>query len=607
MPFGAALVFTLIGAIVLTLSLCFLIIPAAWITFAYRPAAASVVAKRIAEEPAKGGRRHYLEVQLAYTVDGREEQAWVRLPRSTRETKGPEADAIQDQLALGQEVTCYHDPFNPSSGVVLDNQRLEWNMLFAGGCPAFFLFIGVVGLIASWRRTFPRGARVETATVLHRLPRRFYQALGGLLLILAVGWLTVTYLSGALGFGMCLFFPLAILAAIVMIRLMVRYGSVALPSPERRAATAPTMEARFVDLAPPVGEATEAPVERGHRLPLRLRVDAFSVVNEKFAAAVVFGCFVFLLLAVVATQAIVKATDTPRVIGTMVGAVLALASIGTLVALGVRQMRRAAQMTVEISAHPLRPGGVYQLSLAHPDPLVLGRLAPALLCEEVGASGRQKKQQKQRRALWRQAIPLQPPTAAGERRGEFAAPSTLPASLELKGHQIVWFIVVGLGRRFLGEVRCPVTMTAVPVDREAYSGPGVPRRLDDEAGSLWIDDAPPFFAPGDELKGGWSVRPLDGRPLRTAEMSVLWRTNDAGSEEMGVCHYELREMKDDDELPLYGEGRFQVRLPLGPRSFEGELVKIRWLVRVRLRYADGDERLRELGFQLGPAGGSVPG
>jgi hypothetical protein len=45
-----------------------------------------------------------------------------------------------------------------------------------------------------------------------------------------------------------------------------------------------------------------------------------------------------------------------------------------------------------------------------------------------------------------------------------------------------------------------------------------------------------------------------------------------------------------------------VRLPDGPLSYDGQVVKIRWAVRLRLRYPDGEERLRELRFRLVPGG-----
>ena len=42
-------------------------------------------------------------------------------------------------------------------------------------------------------------------------------------------------------------------------------------------------------------------------------------------------------------------------------------------------------------------------------------------------------------------------------------------------------------------------------------------------------------------------------------------------------------------------------LPDGPPSYEGPIVKVRWRVRLRLRYADGGEVLDERPFSLGPA------
>src|SRR5262245_39508858 len=101
MPFAVGLIFAVVGAVMLVGVLVGFVGPAVWVRFAYRPASGVVLEKRTAEQSAKGGRRYLLEVRIGYDVAGRPYRGWVRLPRSTRQRKGAEADAVQGQLAVG--------------------------------------------------------------------------------------------------------------------------------------------------------------------------------------------------------------------------------------------------------------------------------------------------------------------------------------------------------------------------------------------------------------------------------------------------------------------------------------------------------------------------
>src|SRR5262249_30709385 len=73
-----------------------------------------------------------------------------------------------------------------------------------------------------------------------------------------------------------------------------------------------------------------------------------------------------------------------------------------------------------------------------------------------------------------------------------------------------------------------------------------------------------------------------------------------GVVEMGVCHYESHPAVDGNDLPLYSTRTFAARMPDGPLSHEGKAVVIRWVVRLRLRYVNGDEAVTDLPFRLGP-------
>src|SRR4051794_2974129 len=106
MPFGVAVLFTLIGAGLFVGSLGWLVAPTLWVRCAYRPATATVLETRPTEKPTKGGRLYGLEARLGYTVDGRGYRRWLALPRMTRRREGPEADEVRRQLVVGQRVRC---------------------------------------------------------------------------------------------------------------------------------------------------------------------------------------------------------------------------------------------------------------------------------------------------------------------------------------------------------------------------------------------------------------------------------------------------------------------------------------------------------------------
>jgi hypothetical protein len=101
------------------------------------------------------------------------------------------------------------------------------------------------------------------------------------------------------------------------------------------------------------------------------------------------------------------------------------------------------------------------------------------------------------------------------------------------------------------------------------------------------------------------VRPREAAGiLRSVELSVLSSTSPAESAALDVCHYEEHAAVGDDDRLLYAARQFQAVLPEGPPSYSGQVFQVRWAVRLRLRYAEGDEVVRELPFLLLPAAGA---
>jgi hypothetical protein len=601
MPFGVAVLFTLIGGGMSALFLWW-IAAAAWVNFAYRPATATVADRRLTAHSGKGGPRYQLEVLLQYHANDEDYSAWLELPRITHQDSGPEAEAVLNQLQVGQEVTCFHDLYKPAAVVLEKNRFIP--MVCGLICPSLFLWVGLAGMATSWHKTFPRGVAVETADLLRRLPRRFYAAAAALLAVALAGGVLLWNFGSLLGCFVVVLF-LGILAVCVGLgRLAVRYGAVAVASPEKRALPEPPAETpEAPGTLPPPASAWSQPepvaVDAGDLLPVRLKPTLFS---DAFVIGVLWG-----FCAAVAVTIILANLLTRWLLGEGSGAVTALfAVLGLLVivpgtVIVVRRFaRRQSRLQIELTEHPLPAGGSYRLAVRHPDGEELRRLALELVCEEGSSQGKNST----RAIAFRQAIPLDEPSVPGDvRHGRLDIPASAPSSLKTQHHEITWQLVTGRGRWLSWKLRCPLTVTpAQKADGPAPLLPTRPPRLEEGPVALWLDAEMPVFWPGDALTGGFTIRSAEQGPLRTAELSVLWYTAPPGEQEMGVAHYDEHTAVDGDDLPLYGTRQFQARLPDGPSSYDGKAVIIRWVVRLRLRYVTGDELLRELPFRLGRIG-----
>jgi hypothetical protein len=112
------------------------------------------------------------------------------------------------------------------------------------------------------------------------------------------------------------------------------------------------------------------------------------------------------------------------------------------------------------------------------------------------------------------------------------------------------------------------------------------------------------FHPGDEVSGAFVF--VGGPPpdVESVELSVLWHTSGKGTEDLGVIHYRDWTVTDTTIAELPNPGTFAVRLPNTPWSYDGTLVKINWVARVRVRYGKAGEVVAEAPFVLAPRGRS---
>ena len=122
---------------------------------------------------------------------------------------------------------------------------------------------------------------------------------------------------------------------------------------------------------------------------------------------------------------------------------------------------------------------------------------------------------------------------------------------------------------------------------EAMNEPEVIIRLDDNGRA---------YAPGASLSGEYRIEGHRSGNLQAVEVSVLWHSEGKGDEDLAV-HEFWRKNADGGELgdPRRPD-RFSTTLPQSPLSYDGQIVKIRWCVRVRVIFKRGRDLVAEKSF-----------
>lgn len=119
---------------------------------------------------------------------------------------------------------------------------------------------------------------------------------------------------------------------------------------------------------------------------------------------------------------------------------------------------------------------------------------------------------------------------------------------------------------------------------------------------LWLDRGGRRYAPGETLIGHYRLGAWRDADLQHIELSVLWYTAGQGEEDFGVHDFVRRREanlpRKIDETPL----EFSSTLPHTPWSYDGQITKVCWAIRLRGFFAGGKQRVVETEFWLGPNG-----
>jgi hypothetical protein len=116
--------------------------------------------------------------------------------------------------------------------------------------------------------------------------------------------------------------------------------------------------------------------------------------------------------------------------------------------------------------------------------------------------------------------------------------------------------------------------------------------------SLQVYHDPAVYRPGDVLRFDYQIDAVEANDVSAIEASLLWLTEGKGDEDLGVHFFERRvpgDVADGDLRPLH---TCDVTLPNSPLTYDGQILQVRWLVRVRFFAKGGKEFCVEKPFVL---------
>jgi len=121
-----------------------------------------------------------------------------------------------------------------------------------------------------------------------------------------------------------------------------------------------------------------------------------------------------------------------------------------------------------------------------------------------------------------------------------------------------------------------------------------------------LDENGRCYRPGATLSGEYRIEAVEHENLQAIEVSVLWYSEGKGDEDLDV-HEFWRKDADSSKLgDPHRPDRFSTILPRSPLSYDGQIVKIRWCVRVRVIFKRGRDLVAQKLFRLGNVPPSKP-
>ena len=254
---------------------------------------------------------------------------------------------------------------------------------------------------------------------------------------------------------------------------------------------------------------------------------------------------------------------------------------------------------IEVSSYPFTTGGDYQIALSQTGRVRLKLLDVTLICQEEvtydqGTDIRTEKRQVFESRLFRQrGIPLR---KSQPFRTEFSLsiPAGAMHSFKSTNNRVQWKIVVTAQAKNWPRLKRNFAVSVFPVDPFA----GLPQRGTSNPAILISTDCR-SYPPGGFLTCEYKIESVDAAQISAIETSVIWLTEGKGSEDIGVHFFERRLQNSPGSQTFEHAQRLSTLLPSSPLSYDGQILKIRWCVRVRIFFQDGQQLSEDCFFQLG--------
>ncbi len=117
--------------------------------------------------------------------------------------------------------------------------------------------------------------------------------------------------------------------------------------------------------------------------------------------------------------------------------------------------------------------------------------------------------------------------------------------------------------------------------------------------TIRLDENGRVYWPGTTLSGEYRIDAVEGQDLQAVEVSVLWYSEGKGDEDMAVHEFWRKDAESGELGDPRRPDRFSTTLPQSPLSYDGQIVKIRWCVRVRVIFKRGRDLVAQKLFRMG--------
>jgi hypothetical protein len=107
------------------------------------------------------------------------------------------------------------------------------------------------------------------------------------------------------------------------------------------------------------------------------------------------------------------------------------------------------------------------------------------------------------------------------------------------------------------------------------------------------------YRPGETLAGQYRLQAVNPARVKAVEVSVLWYSEGKGDEDLAVHEFWRVDAEEGGAFDPTRPQSFSTTLPNCPLSYDGQIIRLRWCVRVRAFLDHNKEVVGQKTFRLG--------